>query len=103
MEGEPLVALLAREQRTKRPKPSKLRNGRDRRAVDAIVERLRAGGTTALLWCRNIGPHRNPRCRRVSADVRHAPSLVVAHIAGGPQALLRAVEGAEDDADAGAR
>ena len=102
MEVEPLVALLAREQRAaveavERATPAIAA------AVRAIVERLQNGGTLHYFGAGTSG-------RIATLDASECPptfcvpeGLVVAHIAGGPEALLRAVEGAEDDAEAGAR
>ena len=71
-------------------------------AVDAITERLRAGGRLHYFGAGTSG-------RIAALDAAEIPptfsepGTVVAHIAGGAQALARAVEGAEDDAAAGAR
>jgi len=69
-------------------------------AVDAIAQRLRAGGHLHYFGAGSSG-------RVAVADAAELPptfsvpaDLVVAHIAGGPPALLHAVEGAEDDASA---
>ncbi len=73
------------------------------RAVEAIVARLAAGGTLHYVGAGTSG-------RLAMLDAAECPptfgtdaSLVVAHIAGGAAALVRAVEGAEDDALAGER
>jgi N-acetylmuramic acid 6-phosphate etherase len=72
-------------------------------AVDRIVARLESGGTLHY-----VGSGTSGRLGFLDAvecpPTFGTPSEVVqAHIAGGAEALLRAVEGAEDDADAGAR
>jgi N-acetylmuramic acid 6-phosphate etherase len=102
MEVEALVALLASEQRdaleaVERATPAIAA------AVRAIVERLRNGGTLQYFGAGTSG-------RIATLDASECPptfgvseTLVVAHIAGGPPALMHAVEGAEDDAQAGAR
>ena len=93
MEVEPLVALLAREQRAaveavERATPAIAA------AVRAIVERLQNGGTLHYFGAGTSG-------RIATLDASECPptfgvpeGLVVAHIAGGPEALLRAVEDA---------
>ena len=70
--------------------------------VDAIVERLERGGRLHYVGAGTSG-------RIAALDAAEMPptfgtdaSLVRAHVAGGPDALLQAVEGAEDDATAGA-
>lgn len=101
METSALVALLAREQREAADAVAGA-TAAIARAVDAIVERLRAGGRLHYVGAGTSG-------RIATLDAAECPptfgtpaSLVVAHIAGGDAALVRAVEGAEDDAAAGA-
>jgi N-acetylmuramic acid 6-phosphate etherase len=71
-------------------------------AVDQIVERLRAGGTLHYFGAGTSG-------RVAAADAAEmeptfsAGDLVFAHIAGGPEALTRSIEAAEDDEGAGVR
>jgi N-acetylmuramic acid 6-phosphate etherase len=72
------------------------------RAVDAIVERLEKGGSLHYVGAGTSG-------RIATLDAAEMPptfgtdsSLVRAHVAGGRDALLHAVEGAEDDTAAGA-
>jgi N-acetylmuramic acid 6-phosphate etherase len=69
--------------------------------VDAIVERLERGGRLHYVGAGTSG-------RIAALDAAEMPptfgtdaSLVRAHVAGGRDALLQAVEGAEDDAAAG--
>jgi N-acetylmuramic acid 6-phosphate etherase len=71
-------------------------------AVDAIVERLERGGSLRYVGAGTSG-------RIAALDAAEMPptfgtdaSLVRAHVAGGSAALQHAVEGAEDDAAAGA-
>jgi len=95
-----LVALLAREQRTalsalETAVPSLAR------AVDAIVERLRKGGTLHYAGAGSSGRLGMLDAAECPPTFGTPPSLVRAHIAGGAEALSRAVEGAEDDAAAG--
>jgi len=71
-------------------------------AVDAVVQRLREGGRLHYFGAGTSG-------RIAAADAAELPptfstpaDLVAAHIAGGPAALMQAIEGAEDDGPAGA-
>jgi len=71
------------------------------RAVDAVAARLRAGGRLHYVGAGTSG-------RLAMLDAAECPptfgtpaSLVEAHVAGGEAALVRAIEGAEDDAAAG--
>jgi N-acetylmuramic acid 6-phosphate etherase len=96
---EALVALLAREQAiaadvVARATPSIAL------AVDAIVERLRAGGTLHYVGAGTSGRLAMLDAAECPPTFGTPPSLVVAHVAGGEPALVRAVEGAEDDAEA---
>ncbi|HVA36873.1 MAG TPA: N-acetylmuramic acid 6-phosphate etherase [Candidatus Dormibacteraeota bacterium] len=73
------------------------------RAIDAIAARLRGGGRLHYFGAGTSG-----RLAALDAAECHPtfgtpPELVQAHIAGGEAALRGAVEGAEDDGDAGAR
>lgn len=72
-------------------------------AIDAIAERLRAGGRLHYLGAGTSG-------RLGALDAAECPptfgvplGLVQAHLAGGEAALTRAVEGAEDDGAEGVR
>ncbi len=95
-----LVALLAREQAAVvhavvRATPAIAR------AVEAIVERLRAGGTLHYVGAGTSGRLAMLDAAECPPTFGTSPSLVVAHVAGGAAALVRAVEGAEDDAQGG--
>lgn len=72
-------------------------------AVDAIAERLRAGGRLHYFGAGTSGRLAFLDAAEWPPTFGTAPELVQAHIAGGLQALLRSVEGAEDDAAAGMR
>jgi len=72
------------------------------RVVDAIVERLRMGGTLHYVGAGTSGRLAMLDAAECPPTFGTPPTLVVAHVAGGPAALVRAVEGAEDDGDAGA-
>jgi N-acetylmuramic acid 6-phosphate etherase len=72
------------------------------RCVDGIAARLRAGGRLHLFGAGTSG-------RLAVLDAAECPptfgtpaDLVQGHMAGGPGALVRAIEGAEDDEKAGA-
>jgi N-acetylmuramic acid 6-phosphate etherase len=73
------------------------------RAVDAIALRLRAGGALHYVGAGTSGRLATLDAAECPPTFGTPPSLVTAHIAGGEAALVRAVEGAEDDAEAGAR
>jgi len=73
------------------------------RAVDAIARRLRAGGRLHYVGAGTSGRLAILDAAECPPTFGTAPDLVRAHIAGGEAALVRAVEGAEDDAAAGAR
>ncbi len=96
-----LVALLGREQRAAAEAVERA-TPQIARAVDAISARLRDGGSLHYVGAGTSG-------RLATLDAAECPptfgtpaKLVVAHVAGGASALVRAIEGAEDDAAAGA-
>jgi N-acetylmuramic acid 6-phosphate etherase len=96
-----VVALLAREQSAAaeavaRATPAIVV------AVDAIVARLRGGGALHYVGAGTSGRLAMLDAAECPPTFGTPPSLVVAHVAGGEAALVRAVEGAEDDAAAGA-
>ncbi|HYK54239.1 MAG TPA: N-acetylmuramic acid 6-phosphate etherase [Candidatus Eremiobacteraceae bacterium] len=70
-------------------------------AVDSAVSRLRAGGRLHYFGAGTSGRLGVLDAAELPPTFSTDPSLVVAHIAGGEAAMTRAVEGAEDDADAG--
>ena len=72
-------------------------------AVEAIVVRLRAGGTLHYVGAGTSGRLGVLDAAEIPPTFGTPPSLVRGHIAGGAAALIGAVEGAEDDAEAGAR
>ncbi len=96
-----LVALLAHEQGAALTAVEQV-EASIARAVDAIAERLRAGGNLHYFGAGTSGRLAFLDASECPPTFGTPPSLVQAHIAGGPDALLRAVEGAEDDAAAGA-
>jgi N-acetylmuramic acid 6-phosphate etherase len=99
--AEALVGLLAREQVAAAEAVASATPA-IARAVEAIVPRLRAGGTLHYVGAGTSGRLAMLDAAECPPTFGTPPSLVVAHIAGGAEALLRAVEGAEDDAVAGA-
>jgi N-acetylmuramic acid 6-phosphate etherase len=73
------------------------------RAVDAIAVRLRAGGRLHYVGAGTSGRLGVLDASECPPTFGTPPELVQGHIAGGAGALVRAVEGAEDDAEAGVR
>lgn len=73
------------------------------RAVDAIAERLAAGGSLHYVGAGTSGRLGYLDAAEQPPTFGTAPSQVRAHIAGGPGALTAAVEGAEDDREAAVR
>ncbi len=96
-----LVALFAREQRHAAAAVADA-SPAIARAVDAIVERMRRGGTLHYFGAGTSGRLAMLDAAECPPTFGTAPSLVVAHVAGGEIALVRAIEGAEDNARAGA-
>jgi N-acetylmuramic acid 6-phosphate etherase len=72
------------------------------RAVEAIVARLRAGGTLHYVGAGTSGRLAMLDAAECPPTFGSPPEQVRAHVAGGDAALVRAIEGAEDDARAGA-
>jgi N-acetylmuramic acid 6-phosphate etherase len=70
--------------------------------VDAIVERLERGGALHYAGAGTSGRIASLDAAEMPPTFGTDPTLVSAHVAGGNDALLYAVEGAEDDAAAGA-
>ena len=97
-----IVALLAREQAVAAEAVSQATRA-IAAAVDAIARRLRAGGTLHYVGAGTSGRLAMLDAAECPPTFGTAASLVVAHVAGGEAALVRAIEGAEDDAAAGAR
>ncbi|MBV8074595.1 MAG: N-acetylmuramic acid 6-phosphate etherase [Candidatus Eremiobacteraeota bacterium] len=67
------------------------------RAVDEIAKRLEAGGTLHYVGAGTSGRLGALDAAEAPPTFGTPPALVRAHIAGGPEAFTRAVEGAEDD------
>jgi N-acetylmuramic acid 6-phosphate etherase len=72
-------------------------------AVDAIAARLQAGGRLIYVGAGTSGRLATLDAAECVPTFSTPPELVVALVAGGPDALVRSVEGAEDDREAGAR
>jgi N-acetylmuramic acid 6-phosphate etherase len=71
-------------------------------AVDEIASRLARGGTLRYVGAGTSGRLATLDAAEMPPTFGTPPELVRAHVAGGFDALVRAIEGAEDDADAGA-
>jgi N-acetylmuramic acid 6-phosphate etherase len=69
--------------------------------VDAIVARFRRGGRLHYAGAGSSGRLGTLDAAEMPPTFGTAPDLVCAHIAGGPMTLVRAIEGAEDDGEAG--
>lgn len=72
-------------------------------AVDEIAPRLENGGRLHYVGAGTSGRLGFLDASEMPPTFGTPPGLVCAHIAGGREALTRAIEGAEDDADAGER
>jgi len=71
------------------------------RLVDATVEAIRAGGVVHYFGAGTSGRLAVLDAAELLPTFNAPDGLFVAHHAGGPEALLRAVEDVEDDADQG--
>lgn len=71
------------------------------RAVEEIAARLRDGGVLHYVGAGSSGRIAMLDAAEMPPTFGTAPELVRAHVAGGDAALTRAIEGAEDDAEAG--
>lgn len=72
------------------------------KAVDAIAERLRGGGRLIYVGAGTSGRLGVLDAAECLPTFGVPPEMVFGIIAGGERALIRAIEGAEDDGDAGA-
>ncbi len=72
-------------------------------AIDRIAERMPSGGRLIYLGAGTSGRLGVLDAAEIPPTFNVAPDRVVALIAGGEDAIRRSIEGAEDDADAGAR
>ena len=73
------------------------------RAIDAIAERLQRGGRLIYLGAGTSGRLGVLDAAEIPPTFGVPPGRVMAIIAGGARAITESIEGAEDDADAGAR
>jgi N-acetylmuramic acid 6-phosphate etherase len=73
------------------------------RAIELVAERLRAGGRYFLVGAGTSGRLAVLDAAECPPTFRSAPGEVQGLIAGGARALVAAVEGAEDDREAGGR
>jgi N-acetylmuramic acid 6-phosphate etherase len=71
--------------------------------VEAAVQRVRSGGSVHYFGAGTSGRLAFLDATELVPTFHLEPGIVVPHIAGGIEALTRAVEDAEDDVDAGAR
>lgn len=71
--------------------------------IDVAVEKLKRGGRLIYVGAGTSGRLATLDAAECPPTFGSDPSQVVAVIAGGPEALVRSVEGAEDDRRAGAR
>ena len=71
------------------------------RAIDEIADRFRRGGRLIYVGAGTSGRLGVLDASECPPTFNSPPSMVVGLIAGGPTALTRAVEGAEDDRDRG--
>jgi N-acetylmuramic acid 6-phosphate etherase len=71
--------------------------------VELAVRALRAGGAVHYLGAGTSGRLAALDAVELRPTFGAPPRWFTAHLAGGPQAMTRAVEGAEDDRDDGAR
>lgn len=70
--------------------------------ADGVAERLAQGGVLHYVGAGTSGRLAVLDAAEMPPTFSTPPGMVCAHIAGGDAALVRAVEGAEDDAEAGA-
>jgi N-acetylmuramic acid 6-phosphate etherase len=73
------------------------------RAIEVITERLRAGGRLIYVGAGTSGRLGVLDASECPPTFNAAPGQVIGVIAGGPEALTRAIEGAEDHPEHGAR
>ncbi|MBV9233893.1 MAG: N-acetylmuramic acid 6-phosphate etherase [Candidatus Eremiobacteraeota bacterium] len=96
-----LIALLVGDQRDAVAAVA-VQSAAIARAVDEIAARLRCGGALHYVGAGTSGRLATLDAAEMPPTFGTAPDLVRAHVAGGEAALVRAIEGAEDDAQAGA-
>lgn len=97
-----LVEVLAREQREAVDAVAAV-CGAIAQAVDEVAMRMTSGGTLHYVGAGSSGRIAFLDASEMPPTFGTDPSFVCAHIAGGRDALTHAIEGAEDDGDAGQR
>ncbi len=102
MPVDELVAVLALEQREAVAAVVAV-GGVIAQAVDEIAMRLASGGKMHYVGAGSSGRIAFLDASEMPPTFGTDPALVCAHIAGGRDALTHAIEGAEDDGDAGER
>jgi N-acetylmuramic acid 6-phosphate etherase len=95
-----IVARVHREDAAVAPAVARVA-GATARAVDIIAAKLRDGGRLFLVGAGTSGRLAALEAAECPPTFGTPPSMVKAVIAGGPRALTRSIEGAEDDARAG--
>jgi N-acetylmuramic acid 6-phosphate etherase len=97
-----IVALMHRED-ARAPRAAARVADATARAVDLIVSRLRRGGRLFLVGAGTSGRLAALEAAECPPTFGTPPSMIQAVIAGGPPALTKSVEGAEDDLRSGMR
>jgi N-acetylmuramic acid 6-phosphate etherase len=97
-----LVALLVNDQRRAFDAVSE-RVSSIARIVDRTAQRLRSGGRLHYIGAGTSGRLGVLDAAELYPTFRVGDELVAAHIAGGPDAVTHAIEGAEDDSGGGER
>ena len=100
MDTNALVSVLVKEQLMAQLAVERVMP-RIGRAIDLIVGQVRRGGSLHYVGAGTSGRLAMLDAVECPPTFGTPPAMVVAHIAGGADALVRAVEGAEDDAAAG--
>jgi N-acetylmuramic acid 6-phosphate etherase len=101
LSSEQIVALIVEEQRVAVDAVLAQRQTIGR-VVDEIARRLQAGGRLHYVGAGTSGRLGFLDASEMPPTFGTPADLICAHIAGGPPALTRAIEGAEDDEPAGA-
>ena len=97
-----LVSLFAREE-AKNVRALRKAAGEIRRAAQLVASALQRGGRLIYVGAGTSGRLGVLDASEMPPTFHADPEEVQAILAGGPEAIFRAQEGAEDDADAGAR
>ncbi|HTX60295.1 MAG TPA: N-acetylmuramic acid 6-phosphate etherase [Verrucomicrobiae bacterium] len=100
MPARELVELLVDEQRGAVDAVAR-ESERIAAVVETIVDRLERGGCLHYVGAGTSGRLATLDAAEIPPTFGAPPDLVRAHVAGGREALVRAIEGAEDDAESG--